>query len=62
MGKKRKKTRRASRIPDFATREEEAKFWDTHDISDYWDEMKPVKARFAKKLSAKQQSAAKNQP
>ena len=25
-----------SRIPEFANREEEAEFWDTHDITDYW--------------------------
>ena len=30
-------------IPQFATREEEAEFWDTHDFTDYWDELKPVK-------------------
>lgn len=47
----RRESRGKSRIPEFATREEEAKFWDTHDISDYWDEMKPVRARFAKQLS-----------
>lgn len=40
-----------SRIPDFATREEEAAFWDSHDIADYEDELKPVKVRFAEKLS-----------
>lgn len=40
-----------SRIPDFATREEEAAFWDSHDIADYEDELKPVKVRFGKKLS-----------
>ena len=40
-----------SRIPKFASREEEASFWDTHDITDYWDELKPVKVRFAKNLS-----------
>jgi predicted glycoside hydrolase/deacetylase ChbG (UPF0249 family) len=40
-----------SRIPAFASREEEAEFWDTHDLSDYWDEFKPVQVRFAKKLS-----------
>ena len=34
-----------------ATREELAKFWDTHSFADYWDEFKPVKARFAKNLS-----------
>jgi predicted DNA binding CopG/RHH family protein len=40
-----------SRIPTFANREEEAEFWDTHDLSEYWDELKPVKLRFAKNLS-----------
>ena len=40
-----------SRIPIFSSIEEEAEFWDTHDVTDYWDEMKPVKVRFAKNLS-----------
>lgn len=38
-------------IPEFKTYEEEAAFWDTHDLSDYWDEFRPVKVRFAKHLS-----------
>jgi predicted DNA binding CopG/RHH family protein len=40
-----------TRIPEFASREEEAQFWDTHDVTDYWDELKPVQVRFAKNLS-----------
>jgi predicted DNA binding CopG/RHH family protein len=40
-----------SRIPQFTTREEEAAWWDTHDITDYLDELKPVRAHFAKNLS-----------
>ena len=40
-----------SRIPEFASREEEAEFWDTHDIADYWDELKPVKVRFSQKVN-----------
>ena len=32
-------------------RAEEATFWDSHDITDYWDELKPVRVRFAKPLS-----------
>jgi predicted HicB family RNase H-like nuclease len=40
-----------SRIPDFATREEETEFWDTHDFTDYLDETRPVKLRVAKNLS-----------
>ena len=41
---------RKSRIPEFANREQEAEWWDTHDITDYLDELKPVKVRFAKNL------------
>jgi predicted glycoside hydrolase/deacetylase ChbG (UPF0249 family) len=40
-----------SQIPDFGSREEEAAWWDTHDITDYLDELKPVTVRFAKNLS-----------
>ncbi len=39
------------RIPEFASRQEEAEFWDTHSFADYWDDFKPVKVRFAKNLS-----------
>ena len=42
--------RKKSRIPEFKTIEEEAEFWDTHDTTDYEDEFKPVKVRFADKL------------
>ena len=38
-------------IPEFKSREEEAEFWHTHDLADYWDEFRPVKVRFAKNLS-----------
>lgn len=41
----------ASHIPRFTNHEEEATFWDTHDVSDYWDELKPVKLRVSKNLS-----------
>ena len=26
-----------NRIPEFATRQEEAEFWDSHDFVDFWD-------------------------
>ena len=29
-------------IPEFGSREEEAEFWDTHDLADYWDRTVPV--------------------
>jgi len=40
-----------SRIPEFKTREEEAEWFDTHDLADYQDEFKTVRARFARNLS-----------
>lgn len=40
-----------SRIPQFASREEEAEWFDTHDLADYQDELKTVPARFSKNLS-----------
>jgi predicted DNA binding CopG/RHH family protein len=46
-----KKTATKKRIPEFASIEEEAAFWDTHSTADYEDEFKPVRVRFAKNLS-----------
>jgi predicted DNA binding CopG/RHH family protein len=47
-----KKAPTPSRIPEFASIEEEAKFWDTHSTADYEDEFKPVRVRFGKRLSS----------
>jgi hypothetical protein len=41
-----------SRIPEFRNREEEAEFWDTHDVTDYLNELRPVRVNFAPNLSA----------
>jgi hypothetical protein len=46
-----KTSSKPKRIPEFATIEEEAAFWDTHSTADYEAEFKPVRARFAKRLS-----------
>ena len=35
---------------EFISKEGEAEFWDTHDIADYWHELKPVKPKFRKIL------------
>ena len=48
---KEKASRKGWRIPDFKSRAEEAKFWDTHSLADYWDEFKPVRVRFAQNLT-----------
>jgi len=34
--------KKKTRIPKFINREEEAKFWDTHSLADYWDEFEDV--------------------
>jgi hypothetical protein len=39
------------RLPEFKSIEEEAEFWDTHDTTDFEEEFKPAKVRFAKNLS-----------
>lgn len=42
--------RSTSRIPDFQSREDEAEFWDSHDLSDYWDEFRPTTVRVSPNL------------
>jgi CopG antitoxin of type II toxin-antitoxin system len=39
-------------IPEFASIEEEARFWDTHSTADYEAEFMPVRVCFAKRLSS----------
>lgn len=43
--------RRKSRIPKFKSREQAARWFDTHDMADYQDEFKTVRAEFSKNLS-----------
>src|SRR5579859_3494680 len=51
MNQMKNKKEKKSRIPEFTNYEEEAKFWETHSIANFMDELKPVKVRFAKNLS-----------
>lgn len=37
--------KRISKIPVFKSIPEEAEFWDTHDITDFMDELTPVKMK-----------------
>lgn len=37
--------KKISKIPKFKSVAEEAKFWDTHDFTEFADELTPVKAR-----------------
>lgn len=34
--------KKVSKIPKFKSYEEEARFWDTHSLADYWDEFEDV--------------------
>jgi hypothetical protein len=45
--------KKQSRIPKFGSCEAEARFWDTHNFSNYMKKFKPVKGTFAKNLSQK---------
>jgi predicted DNA binding CopG/RHH family protein len=40
-----------SKIPKFKSYKEEAEFWDKHEFTEFWDEFKPIKVKFAKNLS-----------
>ncbi len=51
MTKEERKTKEP--LPALQSRQEMAEFWDTHDLTDYMDEVKAVKVRFAKNLSRK---------
>jgi hypothetical protein len=42
--------KRQSKIPEFGSYEEEAAFWDTHEITDFLDELTPVEVRRARKV------------
>lgn len=46
-----KSTKQKSRIPEFSNYQEEARWWETHNLADYQDEFKTIKVRFAKNLS-----------
>ncbi len=37
---------KTSKIPKFKTHEGEARFWDTHSLTDYMDELKPAHLEF----------------
>ena len=40
-----------TKIPEFKSVEEEARFWDTHDFTDFEDETTPVEVKVSSNLS-----------
>lgn len=49
-------------IPKFASVQEEARFWDTHNATDYFDQMEDVKVKFALKSSKAESVTIRLQP
>jgi predicted DNA binding CopG/RHH family protein len=45
-GRKQKYMKKISKIPIFKNYAEEADFWDTHDFTEFVDELTPVKVKF----------------
>lgn len=39
--------KKQNRVPEFASGEEAAEFWDTHDFTDYLDEVKVISVKFS---------------
>lgn len=46
-------TEPSGRIPSFANRDEEAAFWDTHDLTEFDDEARPVEITIGGELAAR---------
>lgn len=38
--------KKTNALPKFKSYEEEAKFWDTHDFSEFWNDAKPIEIEF----------------
>lgn len=51
QGREQESQTRSSRVPQFSSHQEEADWFDTHDMGDYQDQFKTVEVRFAKNLS-----------
>lgn len=56
------KKMKVSKIPEFKSRAEEAHFWDTHDITDYWDEMEDVEIEFLSEPKREETITVRVQP
>lgn len=53
---------KVSKIPEFKSRAEEAHFWDTHDVTDYWGEMEDVEIEFLDDSKRKETITVRVQP
>lgn len=49
-------------IPKFLSIQEEARFWDTHDATDYFGQMEDVKAKFSLRSSKAESVTIRLQP
>lgn len=49
-------------LPKFKSIQEEAAFWDTHSLADYWNDMKPIEAIFKPSREKKETMTIRIQP
>lgn len=54
--------KKPKKIPKFQSYAQEAYFWDTHDITDYLGELKPVDIKLEKKLTKQETLIVRLQP
>lgn len=50
------------KIPEFKNDQEEAEFWDTHSVTDYLDDLKPVDITFIEARPRKSQISLRLDP
>lgn len=51
-----------SKLPKFASEQEEAEFWDTHDSTEFLEETESVEMRFVDRRPVKQQITIRLEP
>lgn len=51
-----------AKLPTFASEQEEAEFWDTHDSTEFLAETEPVEMRFVDRRPVKQQISIRLEP
>lgn len=54
-----KATKKRPELPAFRDDEEARRFWDTHSVADYWDQLRPVRVTVSKQFRERVKERAK---
>jgi len=54
-----KAKKKGPELPAFRNDEEARRFWDTHNVADYWDQLRPIRAQASKQLRERVKERAK---